>query len=168
MLSSNPGRRRVPGGLPALVAALTLACALAAIPAAAGGQDQKVRTPKKGDHVRVKGCLQGLVLTATETSLTAEEDPTGALYTPFTYQLKGDKDLLKRLRAAYDDRIVEVQGELKSTLPQPEAEQGLRIGKTRIFVGGGNAADPMVRQGGQPLPVLEVDSFEGTAVTCGH
>jgi hypothetical protein len=141
-------------------------CVLLAAPAAAQ-EGPKPKVPKKGDEIIVRGCLKGLILTATETSLSASEDSTGKLVTPYTYQLKGPKDLLRKLREEHDDRVVEVTGELKSTLPQESALRGVTIGKTRIMVGvGANSADPMVRQG-ESLPVLEVKSYEGVRVTCG-
>jgi hypothetical protein len=146
------------------VAAACLAIQSASVAAQEG---PKPKVPKKGDDVIVRGCLQGLILTATETSLAASEDATGKLLTPYTYQLRGQKDLLRKLREEHDDRVVEVTGELKSTLPQESARHGVTVGKTRIMVGvGASSADPMVRQG-EALPVLEVKSYEGVRVTCG-
>jgi hypothetical protein len=145
-----------------------LLCTVAVGLSAAQDDPGKAKVPKRGDEIVVKGCLQGLILTATETSLAAEQDPAGLLYTPFTFQLKGKKDLLKKLREEHDGRVVEVTGELKSTLQQ-DARRGVQVGKTRIVVGGGpTAADPMVRQADQALPVLDVKSFDGVNVTCGR
>ena len=124
----------------------------------------KKTTPEKGDAIRVKGCLEGPTLESTETSMS---DETGHVATAFTYQLRGDKKLLKQLRDEHDGKVVEVNGILKSDLPQDNAIRGKKLGKTKITVGlgatptqrGGAAADP-------PLPVLEVKSYEGSGARC--
>lgn len=166
---------RLPGEGGAVVRTLSaalcpiLVCMFLATQALA--QDDRARTtvPKKGDRIIVKGCLQGQTLSATETRLeSAEEDAAGTLYTAFTYQLKGNKDLLKKLRSEHQGRVVQVTGELKSNL-QIDTRRGVQIGNTRIVVGANpTAADPMVRQAAEPLPVLEVKSFEGVNVECGR
>lgn len=142
-----------------------LVCVLAATQA--GAQEHRT-VPKKGDRIIVKGCLQGQTLTATETRLESDEDESGMVYAPFTYQLKGSKDLLKKLRSEHEGHVVRVTGELKSTL-QLDTRRGVSIGNTRIVIGAGQAAaDPMVRQATEPLPVLDVKSFEGVNVPCGR
>jgi hypothetical protein len=128
-------------------------------------RSDKPTTPKKGDTVVVKGCLQGPVLTSTET---AALDETLMTASALTYQLKGDKNLLRQLREQHDGQLVEVTGVLKSHLPQPDARRGKQVGKTRIIVGGGTSSmDRMTTPGiDQPQPVLEVKSFEGKSIDC--
>ena len=107
------------------------AVGLPALPAAQE-PNSKVKTPAKGDSVVVKGCLMGPTLQSTETVST---DDTGTLSTPLTYQLKGDKKLLKQLRDENDGKLVEVTGILKSVLPQDSAIHGKTMGKTKVTLG---------------------------------
>ena len=93
----------------------------------------KDKLPDKGDSVIVKGCLKGLVLQATETTTS---DSTGILTEPLSYQLKGNKDLLKKMREKHDGHLVEVSGILKSSL-QGLQVRGKQMGKTRVYIGGG-------------------------------
>ena len=164
MRTSRPLRSGFTAVAPLVCAAfLASVVSLSAVPAQ---EKAKPRLPKKGDEVIVKGCLDGLVLTATETSLASEEDPP--LLTPMTYQLKGDKDLLKQLRSENEGRLVEVTGLLKSVLPLDDAHRGLKVGKTRIIVGSGSTTGDRMAPGNyQSLPVLEVKSFMGIKVICG-
>ena len=72
----------------------------------------KEKVPAKGDAVLVKGCLDGPTLQSIETSMT---DETGHLATPFTYQLKGDKKLLRQMRE-------EPQWQCRRSQRDPEVE----------------------------------------------
>jgi hypothetical protein len=122
------------------------------------------KAPEKGDSVTVKGCLDGTALQSTETVTT---DQTGSLSTPLTYQLKGDKKLLKQHRDEHDGQLVEVVGILKSTLPQDDAIRGKKVGRTKIVIGVGTPSAQ--RPGADPLsslPVLEVKSFESNGTRC--
>jgi hypothetical protein len=145
--------------LPILVVALGV---LATVPI----QDnpEKARMPKKGDTVVVKGCLEGQLLRSVETSLL---DESGRMATPLTYRLKGDRKLLHALRSEHDGRVVEVTGELKSTLPIP-AGRGVTVGKSRIVVGIGAppAGNQQAQQPTESLPVVEVKTYEGMPVAC--
>ena len=120
--------------------------------------------PKKGDEVIAKGCLVGPTLQSTETVTT---DDLGRASAPYTYQLKGDKKLLKQLRDEHDGRLVEVTGVLKSALPQDTAVRGKKIGKTSVTFG---ISTPSAQAGapdrGPSLPVLEVKSFDGLGTRC--
>jgi hypothetical protein len=136
-------------------------------PTVFGQERAKPKVPKKGDDIVVKGCLDGTLLTSTETSLASEETP--GLLTPITYQLKGDRTLVKQLRDEHEGRVVEITGTLKSTLPIDNAGRGVKIGKTRIFVGSGSMPGDRLEPGRyEALPVLEVASFRGLAVICGR
>ena len=126
----------------------------------------KEKVPAKGDAVLVKGCLDGPTLQSIETSMT---DETGHLTTPFTYQLKGDKKLLRQMREDHSGNVVEVKGILKSNLPQDSAISGKTVGKTRITFG----VPASSTQGAAPdqnraLPVLEVKSYEGSGARCNR
>jgi hypothetical protein len=124
----------------------------------------KEKTPGRGDAVLVKGCLNGPTLQSIETSL---RDETGHVATPITYQLKGDKKLLKRMRDEHDGKVVEASGILKSDLPRDSAIGGTKVGRTRITFGAG--ATP-TQHGGpaldSALPVLEVKSYESSGARC--
>jgi hypothetical protein len=122
------------------------------------------RVPGKGDSIRVKGCLDGPTLQSIETSMT---DDTGQLATALTYQLRGDKKLVKHLREEHDGTVVIVTGILKSDLPQQGGIRSKRAGKTRITIGVGT---PSTQRGGvdssTALPVLEIKSYEGYGTRC--
>jgi hypothetical protein len=144
---------------------------VACVGVSAGGQEPKdppakQKTPEKGDAVVVKGCLDGPTLQSLETVTT---DDAGLVTAPLTYQLKGDKKLLKQLRAEHDGKVVEVSGILKSNLPHDSSIHGKKIGRTKITFGAGTPSG----QKGMPdlessLPVLEVKSYEGSGARCAR
>jgi len=146
----------------ATMVVLSVAVAAAAQPPTAS--TTKERVPGKGDTVRVKGCLAGPTLQSSETSLT---DETGQVASAFTYQLKGDKKLLKQLRDEHDGRVVIVVGILKSDLPQESVISGKTVGKTKVTLGVGTSS---IQRGGvdssTALPVLELKSYEGYETRC--
>ncbi len=122
------------------------------------------KRPGKGDEVVARGCLNGPTLHAVETVAT---DETSRVSVPLTYQLKGDKKLLARMREEHDGTGLRVTGVLKSTLPHDGAVAGKTVGKTKVTFGIGTPS----AQGGAPdnqpaLPVLEVKSFEGDGPSC--
>jgi hypothetical protein len=125
----------------------------------------KEKLPDKGDSVLVKGCLNGTILQATETSVV---DSTGILSEPLSYQLKGDKALLKKMRDNHDRHLVEVIGTLKSSL-QGIQVRGKQVGKARVYIGMGPTADQRrAAEQGTEQPVLEVKSYEGEPTVCAR
>jgi hypothetical protein len=131
--------------------------------AAQQSEPAKPKVPEKGDIILVKGCLMGPLLEATETSMP---DETGLLAWRLKYQLKGDKNLVKQLREKFNGHLVEVTGVLKSKLPE-KATRGKQVGKTRIVFGGPTTTqDQRTQMTDEPMPVLEVKSFEGFATIC--
>ena len=132
-------------------------------------QDQEPRTkeklPERGDSVLVKGCLNGVILQATETSVV---DTTRILFEPLSYQLKGDKALLKKMREQHDGHVVEVIGTLKSSLQGTQA-RSKQLGKSRVYIGVNPSSDPSrPTDRGQEQPVLEVKSYEGSTTVCAR
>jgi len=122
------------------------------------------KTPAKGDSIRVKGCLMGPTLESIETVVTDEIGKTAG---PMTYQLRGDKDLLKRMRSEHEGKQVEVEGILKSSLPQDDAARSKKVGKTRITFGVGTpTAEHAVPDAHTALPVLDVKSYDGAGARC--
>ena len=118
---------------------------------------------KKGDTIKVKGCLQGSVLQSTEV---AGEDGVSLPLAVYTFQLKGKKELLKELREKHDGVVVSLTGELKSTITD-QASFGTNIGGTKVVLGGDPRTREQAMQGtSQALPVLDVKSFEGSSVSC--
>ena len=112
----------------------------------------------------VKGCLNGPTLESVETVTT---DDTGKVSAPITYQLKGDKGLLKRMHEELDGKLVEVKGVLKSTLPIDNSTHGKTIGKTKVTFGIGTpSAQSGVPDTQAAIPVLEVKSYDGTGALC--
>jgi hypothetical protein len=157
-------RRRL-SALAVIVSSTFLAGALV-MPAVFAQEKAKPKVPKKGDDIIVKGCLDGALLTSTETSLASEESP--GLHSPITYQLKGDRTLIKKLRDEHEGRLVEITGTLKSMLPIDNAGRGVKIGKSRILIGSGSRPGDRMEPGRyESLPVLEVASFRGLAAICG-
>ena len=74
----------------------------------------------------------GPTLESVETVVT---DGIGKTAGPMTYQLRGNKDLLKRMRSEHDGNQVEVEGILKSALPQDDAARSKKVGKTNHLRG---------------------------------
>ena len=143
-------------------AAAGLAFALAAPPASA--QESKSRPPKKGDRVVVTGCLDGRALTATDVR-GAEQDQPRPL-TAVTFRLEGNRTLLRDLREKGNERIVRVEGVLKSDLPREEGG-GRQAGRVRITIGEPvSSPGSMQEQNRRAIPVLDVKSFEGASTPC--
>ena len=148
--------------LPSVLALLVIA----GLPVMQASQEPAAssKLPERGDTVVVRGCLAGPSLQSTET---AAIDGSSEVTSPVTYQLKGDKKLLKSLRDDLDGRMVKVTGVLKSSMPQDNSVGSTKVGRTKIVVGVGT---PTTTAGAPdsppPLPVLEVKSYEGSATSC--
>jgi hypothetical protein len=145
---------------------LSLALLLSVAPVIAH-QDDKARAPKKGDAVVIKGCLHG---SSVESAGLMIEDKEGEVrdqdqVPPLTYRLEGDKSLLKDLKSKFDRMVVEVKGTLRSELTKNGI--GTAIGSTRITIGADPKTGRLPQGADQVVPVLEVKSFEGSAVSCG-
>jgi hypothetical protein len=140
-----------------LAAALVIVAPLALAEDGGAGE-----TPRKGDRLSVRGCVNGPLLEAIEPSdgQTTPDLPPG-----LTFRLTGDKKLLKKIRSEENGRKVEIDGVLKSDLSH-DLPLGTKVGKTRIVVGVGTQ-DQMQRQTPPHRPVIEVKSYEPLAVTCG-
>jgi hypothetical protein len=122
----------------------------------------KPRTPGKGDIIVVKGCLRGSLVESAETRHADEGiDFAGSRQ----YQLKGDKDLLKQLKSKYNRHRVEITGILRSYV-EPEAARGKQIGPARVVIGVDSTARHDTLPPSPPLPILEVQSFEGYPDRC--
>ena len=86
---------------------------------------------------------------------------------PMTYQLRGNKDLLKQMRSQHEGKQVEVEGILKSSLPQDDAARSKKVGKTKVTFGVGTpTAQRGVPDVHSALPVLEVKSYDGAGASC--
>ena len=121
------------------------------------------KPPKKGDAITVKGCLDGTALAASELG-TGETTET--LPSEITFRLTGGRDVLKKLKEEFDERVVEVAGTLKSTLPKDPWDTK-QIGRTRIHIGiGPPQPGTPAEQTARSLPVVEVKSYKGSAIGC--
>ena len=122
------------------------------------------KRPGKGDEVVARGCLSGPTLQSVET---VGADDTGRVSVPLTYQLKGDKKLLARMREEHDGSVLSVTGVLRSTLPHEGGVGGKTMGKTKVTFGIGTPSGQRDAPENQPaLPVLEVKSYEGDGSRC--
>ena len=120
---------------------------------------------KKGDKITVRGCLTGTALEATDLGTT---DATSVLATGVTFRLTGDKKLLKQLRDEHDGKLVDVEGVLKSDLPN-QGIAGRKVGKMRVTIGA-PAASPASpeAEARRAVPILEVKSYESAGTRCGR
>lgn len=146
---------------------IVTACCVVAITFGAPVRTQEkdsLKPPANGDEVIVKGCLRGPMLESTDVGRKDGD----ALSMAYTFQLKGQKDLLKELREKHDSERVELTGILKSNLSNDKP--GKDFGRTRVVIGAGSntpgAVHPMALD--QPMPVLEVKGFAGTGIVCGR
>jgi hypothetical protein len=132
----------------------------------ASAQDRSSTLPKKGDTITVKGCLRGGAVESTDVEWG--ETPVG-LADNLTFQLKGDKNLLKDLKKQHDAHLVSVTGVLKSDLSPAGPGASAKIGNMRIGIGA-PSANPASPDAGnrRALPVLEVKSFDGGPTSCGR
>ena len=139
------------------VAAFCIAASLAA-------QEKPAKPAAKGDAIVVRGCLTGITLESVDSTIM--DEATGA-QTRWTYELKGDKQLLKKLREEYDGQLVEVTGTVRSKTAHPSAPREKKVGKTKIVVGAGHGATQQgIPESIERMPVLEVQSYEGRGARC--
>jgi hypothetical protein len=146
------------------IAAFVSVIALAAGGSLSAGQERagEPHPPKSGDTIIVKGCLRGQALEAAEP---APQRPDVIFQSGLTFQLKGKKDLLKALVEKHDGRTVELTGVLKSRIDA--GARGRQFGRTRIVVGVQSTGERgVLPPPDEPMPVLEVKSFEGDGVSC--
>jgi hypothetical protein len=124
------------------------------------------RRPGKGDEVVARGCLSGPTLQSVETVGT---DDSGRVSEPLTYQLKGNKKTLARLREEHEGNVVSITGVLRSTLPHDGALAGTTAGRTKITFGVGTPSGQKGAPAQQPaLPVLDVRSYESAGTRCAR
>jgi len=124
------------------------------------------KRPDKGDEVVARGCLSGPTLQSVETLGTED---TGRVSEPLTYQLKGNKKVLARLREEHEGNVVSITGVLKSTLPRDSALAGTTAGRTKITFGLGTPSAQKGAPAAQaPLPVLDVRSYESAGTRCAR
>ena len=142
--------------------------ALLSLPVPLAAQDDKPKTPKKGDALVIEGCLRGsAVESAQAMTVGAEGEARDADHIPvLTYRLQGNKKLLKELKDKHDRTVVKVTGTLRSELSATGS--GRDVGRTRITIG----VDPRTSRSphgtDQAMPVLEATDFEGSSVSCGR
>ena len=144
-------------------AALALAVMLSAAPQQTP-QEERRKIPKDSAEVVVHGCLKGRVLAADQARKTDVE--SGPPLTKHTFRLAGKKDMMKTVKEA-DGQFVEVTGLVKKTdLASPS---GVRIGNTRIVVGGGYGSnDPNRRPDpAEGVVVMDVTAVRLAGGTCG-
>jgi hypothetical protein len=143
-------------------------CLLAATAVPTAAQADKPRPPKKGDAIVIKGCLRGSAVEAAQLlSVDVEGVAREAVGVPvLTYRLKGEKKQLKGLEDKHDRKIVEVKGILRSELSGSGI--GGTVGRTRITIGVDPRAGRSPHGQDRAIPVLEVTSFDGTAVSCAR
>lgn len=148
-----------------LALVLSVLVVTGAVAGAAQGKDDKARPPKSGDTIVVEGCLNGTML--VEAGAPPAEGGNVLLPSGLNYQLKGKKNILKDLVAKHDGQVVEITGVLKSNIDTGMG-RGTKVGKTRIVIGVQSTSPDRATMPGtqEMLPVLEVKSFESTAVNC--
>ena len=142
---------------------LALAFALSAAPQQTP-QEERPKIPKDSAEVLVHGCLKGRVLAADQARKTDVE--SGPPLTKHTFRLAGKKDMMKAVKDA-DGQLVEITGLVKKTdLASPP---GLKIGGTRVVVGGGyGSSDPNRRPDpAEGVVVMDVTSVRLAGGTCG-
>jgi hypothetical protein len=143
-------------------APLALALMLSAAPQTP--QQERPKIPKDSAEVVVHGCLKGRVLAADSARKTDVE--SGPPLTKHTFRLAGKKDMMRTVKEA-DGQLVEVTGLVKKNdLASPP---GLKIGNTRITVGGGyGSSDPNRRPDpAEGVVVMDVTSVRVAGGSCG-
>lgn len=126
--------------------------------------DTKHPPLKRGDEIVVEGCLNGTLLEASDVGSVHDGS---LLSSGVNFQLKGKKDILKKLTSRHDRQLVEITGVLKSNL-DTGATRGTKIGRTRIVIGvRSRTADRSIMPPSEELlPVLEVKAYESASINC--
>jgi hypothetical protein len=108
------------------------------------------KTDKSSDQITVRGCLQGLVLTIVDDSGTNS-------LRPHTFNLTGDRNMLKTLKT-HSGHIDEVTGVLKAGKSTSDGfvVKEKPIDKGRVYIGAGKA--PLYDD--TPIPAASIDVRE--------
>ena len=141
---------------------LLAAVFLIALGSAQDKPEQPFAEPKRGDTVEVRGCVTGATIDSTDTTAP---DRKASYSGRVTYRLTGNKKLLKQIKSEHVGHTDVLTGVLKSDLPHQNAAPGMRIGGTRVVVGGGSTSRSN-RDDPPYLPVLEVKRIEHATDSC--
>ncbi|HEX5475358.1 MAG TPA: hypothetical protein VFX12_11905 [Vicinamibacterales bacterium] len=132
-------------------------------PPAQQPQEARPKVPKDSVQLVIAGCLKGRVLSASSVRKT--DVMSGPEVSVHTFRLAGKKDVMKTVKAN-DGRLVEVTGLVRKA--DVTAPPGMRIGNTKIVVGGGyGSADPNRRPDpAEGVVVMDVDAVTATGGSC--
>jgi len=117
-----------------MLARVTLACVLAAVPLIAQQQEEgKPKVPKDSVLAVITGCIKGRVIRASDVRQT--DTTSGVNITGHTFRISGKKDVMTIVKEKDGERV-EMTGLIKkSSLIEP----GMRFKGGRIVVGGGSS-----------------------------
>jgi hypothetical protein len=128
------------------------------------GQEGQERPPVPKDSIEltVIGCLKGRVLAASDVRQTDVQ--SGPIIRSRAFRLSGKKDVMKDVKRE-DGHTVEVTGLIKKSAL---AEPGMKIGGTRIVVGGGSrtAGPTTMPDPADNVVVLDVSSVRMREAYC--
>jgi hypothetical protein len=120
-------------------------------------------TPKDSIELTVIGCLKGRVLAASDVRQTDVQ--SGPIVRSRSFRLAAKKDVMKDIKS-HDKHLVEVTGLIKKSAV---AEPGLKIGGTRIVVGGGSrtGGPNTIPDPADNIVVMDVSSVRMREASCG-
>jgi len=139
-----------------MLARVTLACVLTAVPLLAQQQEEgKPKVPKDSVLAVITGCIKGRVIRASDVRQT--DTTSGVNITGHTFRISGKKDVMNVVKEKDGDRV-EMTGLIKkSSLIEP----GMRFKGGRIVVGGGSSGGT----GALPSPAENVVVIDALTVT---
>jgi hypothetical protein len=146
-----------------MLAKVTLACLLAAVPLAAQ-QEEHPKVPKDSVMVIVTGCLKGRVLRAADVRQT--DASSGVEVRGRSFRLSGKKPLITEIKKD-DGQRVEVTGLIKkSALREP----GVKFLGGRVAIGGGTGGSATASSMPDPAEnvlVLDMTDVQSLGGSCG-
>jgi hypothetical protein len=143
---------------PALVFALVITAELciAALPQ----QPEAGRPASKGDFMKMRGCVNGSLLTATESSPATV---AGALTGSNRYRLVGTKEIRAELKRA-NGKLVDVTGRIRTD--NRAVVKGKKSGKNTFVIGATQGTTSPMEEQPVSNATIEVDSVSIVGTIC--
>ena len=125
-------------------------------------EQERPKVPKDSVELFVTGCLKGRVLAISEVRQT--DTTSGPDIRARSFRLSGKKPVMEDVKRE-DGHMVDVVGLIrKNDLREP----GVKVGNTRIMVGGGSRTSgaPAVPDPADNVPVMDVTSVRARGTSC--
>ena len=148
-----------------MLARVTLACVLTAVPLLAQQQEEgKPKVPKDSVLAVITGCIKGRVIRASDVRQT--DTTSGVNITGHTFRISGKKDVMNVVKEQ-DGRRSEITGLIKKSALM---ESGMKFKGGRVVIGGGTSAGATssMPSPGDNVLVLDAVSVQNLGTSCSY